>query len=190
MARKRGSAGVAGQPPGQLIGGEDPGTDRAADARLWVEIYTRLVEFNGELLDRSRRRDAGASLDQHLIRRELERLRARLAFWRERHRRLAPIDLDERLGIVTEAGSLVALTRREIQLLKFLIEHPGHCFNAQTLAARAWQDPNLAPEQVRTYVVRLRRRLSQADSACLIASERGRGYSLVFVREADAAATG
>jgi len=183
-------AAVAPQSLEQLIGGEDPGTDRAADARLWVEIYARLVEFNGELLDRAQHRATGVSLDQHLIRTELDRLRARLVYWRERHRQLAPIDLDERRGIVTAEGSLVLLTRREIQLLKFLMEHPGRRFNSETLAARAWQDPNLAPEQVRTYVVRLRRRLAEACTSCVITSQRGHGYSLVFVGELEASVAG
>ena len=37
-----------------LIDGEDPGTMRAGDARRWIEIYSRLIEFKDELLERVR----------------------------------------------------------------------------------------------------------------------------------------
>ena len=44
-----------------LIDGEDPGTMRAADARRWIEIYSRLIEFKDELLERVGRRPAMAA---------------------------------------------------------------------------------------------------------------------------------
>jgi DNA-binding response OmpR family regulator len=84
----------------------------------------------------------------------------------------------------------VALTRRESQLLTFLLEHPARFFDTRTLAARAWHDPHLASEQVRTYVVRLRRRLQEAGVGCDIRSERRRGYALVFDRAREPVATG
>jgi DNA-binding response OmpR family regulator len=171
-----------------LIEGEDPGTMRAADARRWIEIYSRLLEFKDELLERVRARTGDGSrgnqgelqADEQVVLIEMARLRGRLTFWQRRHGELAPVDLDDRLGIVSPTGSIIPLTRREEQLLRFLLQNPGRFFDTRTLAAKAWNDPSLASEQVRTYVVRLRRRLLEAQVSCDIHSERRRGYALVF----------
>ena len=179
-----------------LIDGEDPGTMRAGDARRWIEIYSRLIEFKDELLERVRASTAdgngghgGLQIDEQVVLTEMARLRGRLAFWQRRHSELAPVDLDGHLGIISPTGDAVPLTRREDQLLRFLLQNPGRYFDTRTLAAKAWNDPSLASEQVRTYVVRLRRRLREAQASCDILSERRRGYALVF-EELDEASQG
>lgn len=176
-----------------LIDGEDPRTMRAADARRWIEIYSRLIEFKDELLERVRT-DTGSNgnghgdlqADEQVVLTELDRLRGRLGFWQHRHSELAPVDLDDQLGILSPTGDAIPLTRRESQLLRFLLQNPGRYFDTRTLAAKAWHDPSLASEQVRTYVVRLRRRLIEAQVNCDIHSERRRGYALVFEEAAEA----
>jgi DNA-binding response OmpR family regulator len=159
-------------------------TSEASDARRWIEIYSRLLEFKEELIARADHNGHHLEGDQlgyeRVDAQELLSLRGRLAHWQRVHARLAPVDLDDRLGIVTLNGESVALTRRESQLLTFLLEHPTRYFDTRTLAARAWRDPHLASEQVRTYVVRLRRRLHEAGAGCNIRSERRRGYALMF----------
>jgi DNA-binding response OmpR family regulator len=179
---------LANQVDAPLIDGEDPGTMRAADARRWIEIYSRLIEFKDELLERVRSRTSengngsrgDLQADEQVVLVEMARLRGRLAFWQRRHGELAPVDLDDSLGIISPTGDVVPLTRREDQLLRFLLGNPGRYFDTRTLAAKAWNDPRLASEQVRTYVVRLRRRLHEAQLSCDIQSERRRGYALVF----------
>ena len=172
---------------GRLIDGEDPGTMRAADARRWIEIYSRLLEFKEELLERVQTKTGTRSgkweelqVDERVVLTELARLRTRLSFWRHRHAELAPVDLDEHSGIIGPDGEAIPLTGREAQLLRFLLQNPGRYYDTRTLAAKAWNDPSLASEQVRTYVVRLRRRLEEAQVSCDIQSERRRGYALVF----------
>ena len=173
---------------GRLIDGEDPGTMRAADARRWIEIYSRLLEFKEELLERVQTQtgtrgdkpSGELQIDERIVLTELARLRDRLSFWQHRHAELAPVDLDEHSGIIGPNGDAIPLTRRESQLLRFLLQNPGRYYDTRTLAAKAWNDPSLAPEQVRTYVVRLRRRLEEAQVTCDIQSERRRGYALVF----------
>jgi DNA-binding response OmpR family regulator len=175
-----------------LIDGEDPSTMRAADARRWIEIYSRLLEFKEELLERVQAQTDGEhsgsngplQADEQAVLNELARLRGRLSFWQHRHAELAPVDLDDHLGIISTTGEPIPLTRRETQLLRFLLQNPGRYFDTRTLAAKAWADPSLASEQVRTYVVRLRRRLREAQVRCDIHSERRRGYALVFEAEA------
>jgi len=170
-----------------LIEGEDPGTMRAGDARRWIEIYSRLIEFKDELLERVRASTADGNgdhadlqIDEQVVLTEMGRLRGRLAFWQRRHSELAPVDLDGRLGIIGPSGDAIPLTRREDQLLRFLLMNPGRYFDTHTIATKAWNDSSLASEQVRTYVVRLRRRLREAQASCDIHSERRRGYALVF----------
>ena len=170
----------------RLLLGEDPDTRHAADARRWIAIYSQLLVFNEELLDRLHREvgegagERGLDVDDRIAESELTRLRDRLAFWQTRHRELAGVDVDERAGILYGAAGPLPLTAREAQLLTFLLHRPDRYFAPSALAAQAWHDPRLAAEQVRSYVVRLRRRLAEARVACRIDSRRGLGYMLTF----------
>jgi DNA-binding response OmpR family regulator len=170
----------------RLLLGEDPDTEHAADARRWIAIYSQLLAFNEELLDRLHREvgddagERGLDVDDRIAESELTRLRDRLAFWQRRHRELAGVDVDERAGVLYGADGPLPLTAREAQLLTFLLHRPDRYFSPSALAAQAWHDPRLAAEQVRSYVVRLRRRLAEARVACRIDSRRGLGYMLTF----------
>ena len=170
----------------RLLQGENPDTQHAADARRWIAIYGQLLAFNEELLDRLHREvgdDAdrrGLDVDERVAEGELTRLRDRLAFWQRRHRDLAGVDVDERAGVLHGVDGPLPLTMRESQLLTFLLHRPDRYFAPSALAAQAWHDPRLAAEQVRSYVVRLRRRLIEARVACRIDSRRGLGYMLTF----------
>ena len=169
----------------RLLQGENPDTRHATDARRWIGFYGQLLAFNEELLGRLRHDvgdDGGRGLhvDDRIAEWELSRLRERLSFWQARHRELAGVDLDEATGVLYGAQGAVALTAREAQLLNFLLQRPGHYFVPSLLAAQAWHDPRLASEQVRSYVVRLRRRLAEARVPCRIDSRRGLGYRLTF----------
>ncbi|MDQ6918498.1 MAG: winged helix-turn-helix domain-containing protein [Candidatus Dormibacteraeota bacterium] len=170
----------------QLLQGENPETQHAADARRWIAIYSQLVTFNEELLARLHREvggDAGQrglDVDDRIAEWELTRLRDRLTFWQHRHRELAGVDIDESTGMLYGSDGAIPLTARESQLLIFLLQRPDRYFTPSALAAQAWHDPRLAAEQVRSYVVRLRRRLAEARVACRIISRRGLGYMLSF----------
>jgi DNA-binding response OmpR family regulator len=145
-----------------------------------------LLAFNEELLGRLHREvggDAGQrglDVDDRIAEWELTRLRERLALWQRRHRELAGVDVDETAGVLYGAEGAIPLTAREAQLLTFLLHRPDRYFAPGSLAAQAWNDPRLAPEQVRTYVVRLRRLLAEARVGCRIDSRRGLGYKLSF----------
>ena len=167
-----------------LLLGENPETRRAGDARRWISIYSELLAFNEEMLDRLHQETAGGDganieLGDRLAEHEIDRLRRRLAFWQRRHRELAGVDVDEHAGVLYGADGPLSLTTREMQLLVFLLHRPDRFFTPSALAALAWNDPRLASEQVRSYVVRLRRRLAEARVASRIHSRRGYGYMLV-----------
>lgn len=157
---------------GPLVEGEDLSTPHAADARHWVAIYGELVSFGEAQQSRA------AATETH--RRRTERFRSRLEFWRRRHWELVGLDLDLPGLRIHHGDSEVRLTKREAQLLHFLLTHPGRHFTARALTALAWQDSKLASEQVRTYVVRLRRKLRELDAPCRLVSASKRGYALSF----------
>jgi len=87
---------------------------------------------------------------------------------------------DLRLNVDTReayrAGRLLALTPREFDLLRLLLEHPGQVFSKETILNRVWGydfvgDPNL----VEVHISALRGKL-QDQPPLLIRTLRGVGY--------------
>jgi len=71
------------------------------------------------------------------------------------------------------------LTKREWQLLSFFLANPNQFFAAEDVALPAW-GPDASIEQFRTYVTRLRKKLSPFDGVCEVLNEKGKGYRLVL----------
>jgi len=161
-----------------LLPGEVPETRDLEDARQWVSIYRELVTFSERTL--SRLRSAGGDADERVMETHLRRLQSRLDFWEGRLWELAGLDLDVRRRELTYAGQRLTLTRREAELLAFLARRPGQFYSATQLVSLAWASPELSPEQLRTYVVRLRRHLAATGVPARLVSEPRRGYGLVF----------
>jgi Transcriptional regulatory protein, C terminal len=87
-----------------------------------------------------------------------------IPFWRRRVRDLGGgIDFDSELRIIWHDEGAIRLSRREAELLTFLLQHRGRSFSPRELAAQAWRTPHLSAAQVRNYVVRLRRKLHGAE---------------------------
>ena len=172
----------------RLLEGEDPGTAHAEDARRWLVVYGELLAYKDSVLERTLLTieragpEAAAEItrtDVPIISEERERFRRRFGYWQERVRELGGgLDFDPARRTIQHRGQAVRLSRREAELLRFLLEHPGQRFAPRELAARAWRAPKLSSEQVRNYVVRLRRKLSGASLPCTLVSEPGVGYSL------------
>jgi DNA-binding response OmpR family regulator len=172
----------------RLLEGEDPGTVYAEDARRWLVVYGELLAYKESMLERTLRavveyaQEAASEIaqtDLPILREERDRLRRRLDFWQGRVSELGGgLDFDPALRTIRHRGQAIRLTGREAELLRFLLEHPGQRFAPRELAARAWLSPALSSEQVRNYVVRLRRKLSGAELPCTLVSEPGAGYSL------------
>jgi DNA-binding response OmpR family regulator len=72
------------------------------------------------------------------------------------------------------------LTKREYQLLQFLLDHPNRFFSASQLVTQAWADAALYPEEARNYVRRIRKILTELDIPCDLVNRPGRGYSLIY----------
>ena len=73
----------------------------------------------------------------------------------------------------------VHLTKREWQLLTFFLASPNQYFAAEDVALLAW-GPEASVEQFRSYVTRLRQKLSPFSAYCELVTEKGRGYCLVL----------
>lgn len=172
----------------RLLEGENPGTVHSRDARRWLVVYGELLAFKESVLARTLQAveefepEAAteiAQTDVPVLREERDRFRRRLDYWQRRVRDLGGgLDFDLDLRIIRHGGDAIRLSRREAELLSFLLEHPGQRFAPRELASRAWLEPRLSSEQVRNYVVRLRRKLSGSALPCTLVSEPGRGYSL------------
>jgi DNA-binding response OmpR family regulator len=86
---------------------------------------------------------------------------------------------DAKQRTVKSDGATVSLTKREWQLLSFLLANPNQFFAAEEVALPAW-GPEASVEQFRTYVTRLRQKLSAFKGVCEVVNEKGKGYRLVL----------
>lgn len=89
--------------------------------------------------------------------------------------RAGSLTVDEESGTVTIAGSPVAVTRREFDLLLFLLAGRGRIFSRRELLDRVWGEDFIGTERtVDQHVAQLRSHLGGA----FIETVRGRGYRL------------
>ncbi len=86
---------------------------------------------------------------------------------------------DAKLRTVGSDTMTASLTKREWQLLSFFLANPNQLFAAEDVALPAW-GPDASIEQFRTYVTRLRKKLSPFDGVCEVVNEKGKGYRLVL----------
>jgi two-component system response regulator ResD len=86
---------------------------------------------------------------------------------------------DAKLRTVKGSDGPVSLTKREWQLLSFFLTNPNQFFAAEEVALPAW-GPDASIEQFRTYVTRLRQKLSPFKGVCEVVNEKGKGYRLVL----------
>jgi DNA-binding response OmpR family regulator len=168
--------------------GEDIGTSHWEDARHWLSIYADLIEFKHGILDRVRRDVSklapvarrAAEEDVLIIESQMHGYQKRLELW---VRRLADLDgpvLDPQSRTIRFRGAEANLTVREFQLLELLLDHPYRYFTVTQILGQAWAQPNLFPEQARSYVARLRKMFAVLQIPCDIVNKPGRGYSLEF----------
>lgn len=77
-------------------------------------------------------------------------------------------------------GQVLALTRREYQLLRHLMERPGRILSRESLLDTVWgQDSDSTDRTVDTHIKTLRAKLREADPAReYISTHRGMGYCL------------
>jgi hypothetical protein len=173
--------------PGGLEG-EDLSTTHWEDARHWIAIYADLLRFKTGLLERVRRdlpnllpvAQKAAAEDLAIIESQMSGYEVRLELWYQRLWELQGLRLDAEGPMIRHRDKEAHLTKREFQLLQFLLDHPHRYFTATQLLNRAWSDPALFPEEIRNYVRRLRRLLREMELPAELVNRPGRGYSLEF----------
>jgi DNA-binding response OmpR family regulator len=171
-----------------MLEGEDPQTTIAGDARHWIVVYRQMIDFKQELLGRVRlqirklpaaaRADVG--IDVEIIEAQLGRYERRLEFWYSRHWQLEGLHVDSGSRTVTYREQSVALTNRELQLLVTLVGRSPGYVSAEQLLVEAWRDSQLPEEALRTYIVRLRRKIAELGVRAEIVNQPRRGYAMVF----------
>ena len=186
--KKTGVQTIERKRPSMPLEGEDLLTTRWEDARHWMSIYADLLEFKRGILDRVRRDMANlqlpaqkaAAIDLEIIETQMKGYEVRLDLWYRRLWELHGLWLDPAGRMVRHEGHEVALTKREFQLLQFLLDHPHRFFTTTQILGQAWADPALFPEEVRNYVRRLRKILIDLAIPVDLVNKPGKGYSLVF----------
>ena len=173
---------------GRPLEGEDLKTTHWEDARHWMSIYADLLEFKRGLLDRVERDVANlrpvaqkaAMVDLQIIDDQMQGYQRRLDLWYKRIWDLQGLWLDPTGRMIRHKGQNTSLTKREFQLLQFLLSHPHRYFTTTQILGQAWADPALFPEEVRNYIRRLRKILADLAIPVDIVNKPGRGYSLIF----------
>jgi len=174
--------------PSHPLEGEDIQTTHWEDAHRWMSIYSDLLQFKQGLLDRVRRdvtklqspaREA-AERDVEIIATQMMGYQQRLDLWYVRIWDLHGLWLDRESRTIHYKSLTATISAREFQLLEFLLEHPHRYFSVAQILDGAWASPDLFPEEVRTYVRRVRKRLAELEIPCDIVNQPRRGYCLKF----------
>ena len=153
--------------------GEDLTTSALPEVAGWISIYEELASVLRSVIGR-----ASGTAEAEELQRNLVRIEERLAAWRDRHAELAGVIVDRKDHTLVYAGKSLRLTRREADLLDFLMRHPRRPFTSKQLATLAWQNSGLSDAQVRTYIMRLRSRLREIGLEDVITVARNRGYGI------------
>ena len=153
--------------------GEDVTTSVLPEVAGWIAIYEELASVLRSVIARAEGLDEARQLRANLV-----WIESRLGMWRDRHAELAGVVIDRVDHTLTYAGKSLRLTRREADLLDFLLRHPRRPFTSKQLATLAWQNSRLSDAQVRTYIMRLRGRLREVGLGQVITVIRNRGYGI------------
>src|SRR5258708_4432187 len=148
--------------PFRPLPGEDHATPALPGVASWIAIYE---ELSSVLRLVQSRLDGDPRADD--FQRNLTWVEERLALWRDRHQALAGVTIDRKDHSLVFGGRYLRLTRREADLLDFLIRHPGRHFTTRQLTILAWQNSRLSDSQVRTYIMPPRRPLGEVGPPSL-----------------------
>jgi len=87
--------------------------------------------------------------------------------------------MDVVLRRVTRLGQAVALSPREFDVLRVLMQEPSRVFSRTELCERVWQrDYEYDTRTVEIFITRLRKKLEYGPEPSMIQTIRGVGYTL------------
>src|SRR5919197_4826031 len=99
--------------------GEDLTTVALPEVAAWIAIYEEMASVLRGIVAR-----ANGSHDARSLESQLRWIESRLGAWRDRHSQLAGVVIDRSTHTLTYSGKVLRLTRREADLLDFLLRHP------------------------------------------------------------------
>jgi DNA-binding response OmpR family regulator len=97
---------------------------------------------------------------------------------------LGGLVFDAERRVVQRGETEVAFTKREWEILAFFLASPNQYFRAEEILAQTW-GTDASAEQLRTYITRMRQKLSPFEAWSSLVTEKGRGYCLVLEGAAD-----
>jgi DNA-binding response OmpR family regulator len=93
--------------------------------------------------------------------------------------RVADLTLDTSNHAVNRGGKNISLTAKEYALLEFLVLKRNRVVNREQIAQHVWDDSfDPCSNIIDVYVRRLRSKIDEGFSTCLIHTRRGEGYML------------
>ncbi|HNW45888.1 MAG TPA: response regulator transcription factor [Thermotogota bacterium] len=91
--------------------------------------------------------------------------------------RCADLEVDTIKKTVRRGDRLIDLTKKEYQILEYLLYHRGEVVTKETLEERLWGDEeSLWSDVIRSHMKNLRKKLDQKHRRSLIRTVRGEGY--------------
>lgn len=84
--------------------------------------------------------------------------------------------LDPRRRTVRRGDVPIPLTRREFELLEYLMRHPGEARTREAILAAVWGESGRDPNVVEVYIGYLRRKVDHVFGTTTIHTVRGEGY--------------
>lgn len=90
------------------------------------------------------------------------------------------MQLDGQQRILSFRGGATSFSRQEWDLLTIFIEHPNRYLTTREILRLGWRGGAYAPEEVRIYIRRLRRKMEPLDLPCSLLARHGQGYCLKF----------
>jgi DNA-binding response OmpR family regulator len=97
---------------------------------------------------------------------------------------LGGLVFDAERRVVQRSKTEVGFTKREWEVLSFFLASPNQYFRAEEILAQTW-GADASGEQLRTYITRMRQKLSPFQAWCNLVTEKGRGYCLVVEGPSD-----